>query len=84
MTSFANYKDAIRDAGYLTNSQEIKDTALVVELEDRFYMLCKDENGEREGDYMVGTFLKGPGDYMGIPVWEGSLEECLNWLKYNA
>lgn len=78
MKALQNYLKATAKAGFTVYADEHQ---LVVEREADFIILCKDEM--MDDQYLVNIFYKEAGDY-GVPTIEGSLIECLDWMKENV
>lgn len=84
-TLLARYTQAANVEGYSIDPDEIK---LVVELDDRFVIINRDDNDS----YFVGEFWKAnyvageykAGDYSGVPLFEGWLGACVEYIRDNV
>jgi len=64
--------------------QSIDDILSIVDRGDFAHLVCVDTMGQGDSEYFVGRWYWGR-DYAGAPDFEGTLEECLlyvrNWIS---
>jgi|TARA_R110000851_G_scaffold41409_1_gene103949 hypothetical protein len=74
-----NFKHATFEAGYTDGVESLEE---VIEHANRFDIIGYNDN---EDNFFVAYFIKGVdglrGDYTGMPAFEGTLDECVNFLK---